>query len=91
MRAQSARLACKVALDPHSAPKRGFCETDGAPSTNGPTVAQPLVAAITIFLLEKRGEVLTPRSLPKTQRWRLNPQFCCLTEKKLVDFFSFLR
>lgn len=87
MQARSARLACKLALGPHVARTRVFCETDGAPSTNGPTVDQPLVAAITIFLLEKRGEVLTPRSLPRTQSWRLDLEFCRFKEKNSRFFF----
>lgn len=87
MRAQSAGLACEPALDPHTARKRVFfCETDGAPSTNGPAVTQPLVAAITIFQLEKRGEVLTPPSLPRTQSWRFNLKFCCF-KGKISNFF----
>lgn len=89
MQARSARMARELALGPHAARKRVFCEADEAPSTNGPTVDQPLVAAITIFLLEERGEVLTPRSLPRTQSWRLDLEFCCFKEKISRFFFFF--
>lgn len=89
MHARSARLAWKLAWDPRTAPKRGFCGTDGAPSTNGPTAAQPLVAAVTIFLLEKRGEVLTPRSLPRTQSWHLNTSNSTVLKRKISRFFFF--
>lgn len=91
MQARSARMARELALGPHAARKRVFCEADEAPSTNGPTVDQPLVAAIRIFLLEERGEVLTPRSLPRTQSWRLDLQFCCFEEKISRFFFSALQ